>query len=45
MVNSYYDKCEFEIKKKARPDYYELLGVSKISTEIEIKAVCKCVYL
>jgi curved DNA-binding protein CbpA len=34
-------QADFELRKKKRPDYYEILLVSKIATEGEIKNAYK----
>ena len=36
-----YETAEFEVRKKKRPDYYKIFGVSKIASEIEIKKAYK----
>jgi DnaJ-domain-containing protein 1 len=35
------EKAEFEVRKEVRPDYYKLLGVNRIASEMEIKTAYK----
>jgi len=36
-IRDAYNKADFEVRKKNRPDFYELLGVPSIASEMEIK--------
>ena len=36
-IRDCYNKAVFEVRKKERVDYYELLGVGKVCSEMEIK--------
>jgi len=40
-VQSAYQRAQFEVRKQKRVDYYGLLGVSSISSEMEIKVAYK----
>ena len=40
-VRRHYEKAQFEVRKAKRPDYYAVLGVSKIASVPEIKTAYK----
>eukprot|EP01062_Namystynia_karyoxenos_P073334 TRINITY_DN70136_c0_g1_i1.p1 TRINITY_DN70136_c0_g1~~TRINITY_DN70136_c0_g1_i1.p1 ORF type:complete len:634 (+),score=243.60 TRINITY_DN70136_c0_g1_i1:67-1902(+) len=40
-VRGAYYKAEFELRRRARPDYYGMLGVGQLASEAEIKAAYK----
>ena len=41
VFRHWYDKADFEVRKRERPDYYTILKVSTVATESEIKAAYK----
>jgi DnaJ family protein C protein 7 len=41
VVQHRLEKADFEVRKRKRADYYEVLQVKKVSTEIELKAAYK----
>jgi len=41
LVRHWHQKADFEVRKKTRPNYYAILGISTIATEGEIKMAYK----
>eukprot|EP00960_Hanusia_phi_P064852 765939-Hanusia_phi.AAC.6 len=41
LFRHWYDKADFEVRKRERPDYYAILRVSTVATESEIKSAYK----
>lgn len=40
-IRAAYEKADFEVRKSRRPDFYQLLGVSPLASEMEIKKAYK----
>ena len=45
VVKHWHEQAQFKVKRKNRPEYYSLLGVPKVASEIEIKAAYVYLYV